>query len=234
MSCFIRQKTIQIPDSRFKIAKLYACTEETDIGRKSSDEFKAIVMGNFAEDDFIITLPFADSAEDKNNRAKELSRFLSQLAWANHSALSYVHSGNSYDDRFVVVLQRNGADIDKMNELASKLWNKGNATVQYIEKDEKTGLPQLPKLTDWCCSSKIEQPVITVEDEIITVEDYETFLKAKVGEDVSPIIHKMFGDWTLGSARIDVTDNGVELVLFPDEDKEVTVRKAKSSHQQER
>lgn len=233
MDYFVRQKTVQVPDSGFKITKLYACTEKDDTrDYKGFDEFKATVMGNFDESDFLITLPLDEQASN-GEKAKELSRFLSQLAWSGRSTLSYVHSGNSYEDHFIIVLKNNESDIDKMTETVSKLWHKGDVTVQNIERDED-GLPKLPKLTDWCCSSKIKQPVVTIEDETIEPEDYETFLKTKVGEDVSPVIHKMFGNWSMGSARIDVGDNSVELVLFPDEDKEMTVRKVKPSSQYER
>lgn len=219
---FVRQKTIQVPNSSFKLVKLYARPDDTERLTKAKREevtfaedmkledaysrelLEVVVESNFNAGDYVLSYAFPSKiAEDA--RTKELSSFFSRLRWTIRTNITYVYrserdtNGELY---FTILL----CAEDKITEDAlMRLCGKGHSLkIDRITRD-KNGLITLPASCGsidgckWSCSKNIKRPVITIEDGTIVPDVFEDFLKAKVGEDVSPYVHKMFG-----SKQIDI------------------------------
>lgn len=150
--------------------------------------------------------------KDDKTRKKELSIFLSRLSWVCHEKPTYVccSERDADGELFFTVLLR--SDEKLTDEALMKLCGKGHSLkVGRITRGE-SGLLILPDLNcsmtgshkdghTWSCSDNITRPVITVEDGVISTDDLKIFLQAKIGEDTTPVIRKMFAEWNMAYSR---------------------------------
>lgn len=233
MGYFVRKKAIQIPDSKFKIVKLYACTDESNgktqeqqterlqkperqeidlSGEKELSDprcrelLEVVVESNFDAGDYVLSFTFPQQKDD-DIRKKEIKSFLTRLSWAYHKSPTYVcRSERDVDGElhFTVLLR---SESNVTNETLIKFCGKENGlNIGRIERDENRLLilPSLcydDKHCSWSCSDDIKRSVVTVEDGTIDINDLKSFLQAKIGEDTTPIIRKMFGNWDAADSR---------------------------------
>lgn len=218
---FVRQKTLQIPDSSFKLVKLYAIKPDRsaieierlqepeqyeinltewlgrhDLSAPNERELLEVVYDStFDENDYVLSFTFPSSMDDET-REKELSSYLTRLSWVYQGTPTYVClSGRDAEGGlcFTVILRSDGQLTDKA---LMKVCGRS-----YTLNIEHNKMSALPTSEYWRCSNNIQPPVLTVEDGAISPDDLEAFLKAKVGEDTTPVIHKMFGEWEMVHSR---------------------------------
>lgn len=238
MRCFIRTKIVNCQNAGIKIPKLCLYTDKQQFVARNSrakhcrttlpavkkmnekysrDMFEAIVINNFTDGDYMLTLTFPYLYTDKQ-RDLELKAFINRLRRRFNKIkkeLCYVYVseyGNKDGHLHFHMLINNGLNFDEIKAV----WNssrtpaelKGNCNIQRLETDEN-GLLCLayylqkqwqlgtPNKRKWNCSRNIKRPEISVNDDEVSDKDFNALCSATCPADIKKVIEKLYNGYQL-------------------------------------
>jgi len=184
--------------------------------KHSREAFELVVTNNFFARDLMLTLTFPFDLTEKE-RMGELNCFIRRLRnryTKNGLELRYVYVSEYGEEEgklhFHIIV--NGAlkfdEIQKLWKKSRKLKGLGNVHVEnlkidehglialsyYLEKQWKTAVPYKRK---WSGSRNLERPVESIDDDLVSIEDYQKICESTCPADLKKIVEKLFGDYQL-------------------------------------